>query len=541
MPDDLDKARLRTPEQTVADDHADAMRMELLRLRQDLDQVQREFNDTRAAQLLEANEQLVLTALRAEDIAETAMIKLNNLTRVTQRDALTDTPNRALMLDRLQNAIAMAKRHEARIAVLFVDIDHFKRVNDRYGHAAGDAVLQLVARRLEAAVRESDTVSRHSGDEFLILLAEITQASDAALIARKMLAAVAGPSEEAQPFPVSASVGIAIYPDDGVDARSLIERADEAMYRAKNAGGGRFEFHSNDPSLDASGKRRLVRDDGSAQGAQGEQQKEMEQHQLHDLRDANEQLVLSSLAAHEAQEQATQTQRRQVKFLAMVAHELRNPLAPLRTAAELLNRARADEKQHGKLQEIIKRQVAHMGRIVDDLLDGSRVDSGKFHLECSTVELIGVLNVAIDSCRPAMDAKLQHVRTQLPLGPLAVHGDPVRLAQIFRNLLDNATKYTHKGGGIAVTAVVIHQAVVITVSDNGIGIAAEALPRVFDLFVQDPRAVAAHGSGLGIGLAVVRELVEAHGGRVVASSAGPDLGSEFVVTLPVVAGGSYAV
>ena len=183
------------------------------------------------------------------------MLKLNDLTRVTQRDALTDTPNRALMLDRLENAIAMAKRHEARIAVLFVDIDHFKHINDRFGHAAGDAVLQLVARRLEEAVRESDTVSRHSGDEFLILLAEITQASDAALIATKMLAAVAAPIEEAQPFPVTASVGIAIYPDDGVDAASLIERADAAMYRAKKTGGGRFEFHSNDPSLDARGKR----------------------------------------------------------------------------------------------------------------------------------------------------------------------------------------------------------------------------------------------------------------------------------------------
>ncbi|MBW8831196.1 MAG: GGDEF domain-containing protein [Burkholderiales bacterium] len=193
MTEHLDNARRRTPDQTVLDEYAEAMRKELLRLRRDLDQVQREFNDTRAAQLLEANEQLVLTALQSENIAETAMLKLNDLTRVTQRDALTDTPNRALMLDRLQNAIAMAKRHEARIAVLFVDIDHFKQINDTYGHAAGDAVLQLVARRLEGAVRESDTVGRHSGDEFLILLAEITQASDASLIVTKMLAAVAAP------------------------------------------------------------------------------------------------------------------------------------------------------------------------------------------------------------------------------------------------------------------------------------------------------------------------------------------------------------
>ncbi|KQV81195.1 diguanylate cyclase domain-containing protein [Rhizobacter sp. Root1221] len=531
MTDDLDKVRLPTPEQT-AEDYANAMRSELLRLRRDLDQVQREFNDTRAAQLLEANEQLVLTALRAEDIAETAMLKLNDLTHVTQRDALTNTPNRALMLDRLENAIAMAKRREARIAVLFVDIDHFKHINDRYGHAAGDAALQLVARRLEGAVRESDTVGRHGGDEFLVLLAEITQASDAALIATKMLAAVAVPLEEAQPFAVSASVGIAIYPDDGVDAQTLIERADAAMYRAKKAGGGRFEFHSSEPSLDASGKP--LPENGPAQGVQGHPQKELKQHQFHDLRDANEQLVLSALAAHEVQEQATQAQRHQVKFLAMVAHELRTPLAPIRTAAELLNRARANEEQHEKLQEIIKRQLIHMTRIIDDLLDGSRVDIGKFHLHCATVDLIPILDVAIDSCVPAMEAQLQRLKLALPHGPLDVHGDPARLEQIFRNLLDNATKYTHKGGCIALTAVVIDQAVVITVSDNGIGIAAEALPRIFDLYVQDPRAVATHAGGLGIGLAVVRELVEAHRGSVVASSAGHDLGSEFVVTLPII-------
>jgi diguanylate cyclase len=526
MTEDPNPAR-GTPDQTVLDAHAEAMRTELIRLRRDLDQVQREFNDTRAAQLLEANEQLVLTALRAENIAETAMLKLTDLTRVTQRDALTDTPNRALMLDRLQNAIAMAQRHKAHIAVLFVDIDRFKYINDRYGHAAGDAVLQRVARRLEGAVRKSDTVSRHSGDEFLVLLAEIAHVSDAGLIATKMLAAIAAPAEDAPPFPVSVSVGIAIYPDDGVDAPSLIERADAAMYRAKKRGGGRFRFHSNEPSPDA-GEKRLP-----ANGVQGEPRKELEPHPFHDLRDANEQLVLSSLAAHEAQEQAVQAQHRQVKFMAMVAHELRNPLAPIRTAAELLSRARENKREHEKLQEILKRQLAHMARIIDDLIDGSRVDSGKFHLECATVDLIGILNVAIDSCMPAMDAKLQHLRIDLPRGPLAVNGDPVRLDQIFRNLLDNATKYTCKRGGIALTGVVSHQAVVITVSDNGIGIAAEALPGVFDLFVQDQRAVAVHRGGLGIGLAVVRELVAAHGGSVVARSAGHDLGSEFVVTLPV--------
>lgn len=540
MSDDLRKPTVGAPQQTVLDEDADAMRTELLRLRRDLDQVHGEFDDTRAAQLLEANEQLVLTALQAETIAETAMVKLSELTRVTQRDVLTDTPNRALMLDRLQNAIAMAKRRETHIAVLFVDIDRFKYINDKFGHAVGDEVLRLVAHRLEAAVRDSDTVSRHGGDEFVVLLAEISQASDAALIAKKMLAAIAGPPDaQSQPFRVRASIGIAVYPEDGEDATSLIDRADEAMYRSKRNGGGGFQFHSAGLSPADIAERAMGT--GPLPSAQDEPGQEPDQRHVRDLRDANEQLVLASLAAHESQAQATQARLRQVKFLAMVAHELRNPLAPIRTAAELLNRVRSDEKQHARLQETIKRQVAHMARIVDDLLDGSRVNIGKFHLECTTVDLIAILNLAIDSCRPAMDAKLQHLDTQLPNGPLAVHGDPVRLAQIFRNLLENATKYTQKGGGIALTASLVRQAVVITVSDNGIGITTDALPRIFDLFVQDPRAVAVHGAGLGIGLAVVRELVEAHRGSVVASSAGIDLGSEFVVTLPILTGGSALV
>lgn len=147
-----------------------------------------------ATVLQEANEQLVLAALHAETIAEEAVSHLDKLARSSQHDALTDTPNRALMLDRLENAIALARRHRTRIAVLFLDLDEFKQINDTLGHAAGDAVVQLVARRLESVVRHSDTVSRHGGDEFLVLMAEISQPSDAALISEKILAALAAPS-----------------------------------------------------------------------------------------------------------------------------------------------------------------------------------------------------------------------------------------------------------------------------------------------------------------------------------------------------------
>jgi diguanylate cyclase len=535
---------LNTP--APLDEDADTMRAELRRLRRDLAQVQQEFNDTRAVQLLEANEQLVLTALQAETIAESAMVKLNELTRVTERDALTDMPNRTLMLDRLQTAIAMAKRRDTHIAVLFVDIDHFKRINDTHGHLIGDQVLQIVARRLEGAVRDSDTVSRHSGDEFVVLLAEVSQASDAALIASKMLTAIAGHSgTPALPFKLSVSVGIAVYPQDGEDPATLIDRADKAMYRSKRLARGGYQFYnaefssvdgSTEPQQPLDSRPARLSQPVSVRGDLEPQTQGPNQRQARDLRDANEQLVLSSLAAHETQAQAMQAHLRQVKFLAMVAHELRNPLAPLRTAAEMLNRVRTDEQQHAKLQETIQKQVAHMARIIDDLLDGSRVGSGKFHLEFATIDLVDVLNMAVDSCGHAMTLKLLQMSTRLPAGPLAVLGDAVRLAQVFRNLLDNATKYTPKGGGISLDASVLGREVVVTVSDNGIGIAADVLPDVFNLFVQGPRAVSVHTGGLGIGLAVVRELVEAHGGTVVACSAGHDQGSEFVVRLPLVAG-----
>jgi diguanylate cyclase len=221
----------------------------------------------------------------------------------------------------------------------------------------------------------------------------------------------------------------------------------------------------------------------------------------------------------------------------MVAHELRNPLVPIRTAAELLNRALRDEPLLSKLQAAIKRQVALVSRLVDDLLDGSRVSAGKFRLEFTMVDLAGVLSLAVETCRPAVEARSQRLTIHLAPAPLLVHGDPVRLGQIFSNLLDNASKYTARGGEISLTALVLERALQVTVSDNGIGITTEALPNIFELFVQDTRAQAHYDGGLGIGLAVVRDLVEAHGGTVVAMSPGRDLGSDFIVTLPMAAPG----
>ena len=192
-----------------------------------------------------------MATLYAEANAEAAVSKLEALAQSSQRDELTNTPNRALLQDRLERAITMAQRRYSRCAVLFLDIDHFKQINDTLGHATGDGVLQWVARRLEAAVRDSDAVGRHGGDEFLVLLAEVSRMDDALLIARKLIADIAAPSLVCgHLLQLSVSVGIAIYPDDAPDARTLIGLADAAMYRSKRRGGGSFTFHGDAPAAD---------------------------------------------------------------------------------------------------------------------------------------------------------------------------------------------------------------------------------------------------------------------------------------------------
>ena len=226
-------------------------RIELQGLRQQIADLRVALDADLGRQLLRANEQLLLAALDAETTAQVATHKLDLLARNSQRDELTDTPNRALLLDRLESAITLAQRRTTRCAVVFVDIDHFKKINDTLGHAAGDGVLQMVARRLEAAVRDSDAVGRHGGDEFLVLLAEVSKMGDADHIVRKMIADIAAPAlVGGHVLHVSVSVGIAMYPDDAADATALIGLADAAMYRSKRRGGGSFTFHGEKSGAD---------------------------------------------------------------------------------------------------------------------------------------------------------------------------------------------------------------------------------------------------------------------------------------------------
>jgi signal transduction histidine kinase len=253
---------------------------------------------------------------------------------------------------------------------------------------------------------------------------------------------------------------------------------------------------------------------------------------VRELGDENRELLLAAGASRSREADAQAAQQRQTGLLMMVAHELRNPLMPLRLAAQMLDGARGDDEGHARLQATIKGQVAQMSRLINDLVDGSRMGAGNFRIERTLIELVPLVDLAIETSRPRIDFRRQRFSASMPTGALKVLGDPVRLVQVFGNLLDNASKYTPEGGEISLEVTCGVGAVAVSVRDNGIGISEQALPQVFEMFVRDAHAAEADSAGLGIGLAVVQQLVKAHEGTVVARSPGRNLGSEFVVTLP---------
>jgi PAS domain S-box-containing protein len=225
--------------------------------------------------------------------------------------------------------------------------------------------------------------------------------------------------------------------------------------------------------------------------------------------------------------------RRKDEFLAMLAHELRNPLAPIRNAVQIF---RAKGPAVPELQwatELIDRQIHQMTRLVDDLLDVSRITRGKVELRREIVELGTVVENAVEASRPLIEKWGHELTVTVPAQPVRLDADPIRLAQVISNLLNNSAKYTRRGGRIALAAEAPGDQVLIRIKDNGIGISADLLPRVFDLFTQAGRSVEHSDGGLGIGLTLVQRLTEMHGGSVEARSDGPGKGSEFVVRLPV--------
>jgi signal transduction histidine kinase len=225
--------------------------------------------------------------------------------------------------------------------------------------------------------------------------------------------------------------------------------------------------------------------------------------------------------------------RRKDDFLALLAHELRNPLNPIRSAVHVLRMQGATEQQLRWSEEVIDRQVDHLTRLIDDLLDISRITRNDLQLRLSTIELADVVQAAIEASRPLVEQQRHQLIVELPKEPVPLDADHIRLSQVFMNLLNNAAKYTPESGRIWLTARIEDQEVVVSVRDTGIGFSEDKLPHLFEMFFRAEDSQDRSQGGLGIGLSLVRSLVDMHKGTVVASSPGPGKGSEFVVRLPV--------
>ena len=232
--------------------------------------------------------------------------------------------------------------------------------------------------------------------------------------------------------------------------------------------------------------------------------------------------------------------RRKDEFLSILSHELRNPLAPIVMAIEILRNPNTTEPAFARARDVLGRQVDHLKRLVDDLLDVSRISRGTINVELQTVDLRQVIAHAVETSEPLIDAGGHRLLLDLTDRPLLVRGDSVRLSQVVSNLLNNAAKYSHTPGTIQLTAQVAGEQAVLRVADTGLGIAADMLERVFEPFMRIDSSHHRPVDGLGLGLTLVKRLVDLHGGRVEAMSAGPGQGSEFVVRLPLFLGSSVA-
>jgi signal transduction histidine kinase len=232
-------------------------------------------------------------------------------------------------------------------------------------------------------------------------------------------------------------------------------------------------------------------------------------------------------------EALAEADQRKDEFLAMLAHELRNPLSAIANASHLLTHTEQPEPPMARAVAIIERQIHHLVRLVDDLLDVSRITRGKVELKRSPVDLVDLVRQTIESNRALVENRGIALGADLPPGTLPLDADPTRLEQVLANLLRNAAKFTEPGGRITVSVAASGTEAAVRVKDTGIGIDPELLPRIFDLFTQGEQPLDRRGAGLGIGLTMVRRLVELHGGRVEAASAGPGQGAELTVWLPL--------
>ncbi|HYD39627.1 MAG TPA: PAS domain-containing sensor histidine kinase [Anaeromyxobacter sp.] len=237
-------------------------------------------------------------------------------------------------------------------------------------------------------------------------------------------------------------------------------------------------------------------------------------------------------ALSDAHARLEEVDRNKSRFLAVLSHELRNPLAPIRNSVYILGRSDAASEQSRRAKEILARQVDHLAKLVDELLDVTRISSGRIELHRTDLDLAALVRSAVEDRRASIEERGLELRVDVPAGPVPANGDPTRLSQVVGNLLQNAAKFTPAGGAVTLTLTVTGDAAELCVRDTGVGIAPELLTGIFEPFTQGPQTLARSEGGLGLGLSLVKALVELHGGAVEARSAGPGTGAEVIVRLP---------
>lgn len=486
------------------------------------------MNAQRAAQLLAANEQLVLAIIRAQDEALAAAQALRDAPIGRTREVAARGDG-ALLFNHLVHAMALAKRGGSRLGLLLVSIGNLVQLTDELGRAVGQQALEIAKQRLVAMVRVSDSVSALGANEFLVLLPSVKGADEALMVADSLIASIAMPVQlTGRTIQMRATVGLSVFPDDGSDGDALIDRATAAMYSARRRGLGSYFFRDEAHSDARSTELR------SSESNRTSAETEPREGAISDLqREANEQLLLATLHTQELLAAAELAHRHQTEFIGVVAHELRGPLGPISNAAVLLGYVKSPEPAVSAARKAIEGQVRQMSRLVSDLLDVTRINTGKLRLDIQRLDLSELVSEAIEGVQPTFTARSQTLRLNVAPPPMPINGDHVRLVQVVTNILSNASKYTPRDGEISLSLASSGDTASITVEDNGIGITPDALSHVFEPFVQESHATSFDSSGLGIGLSLVRELVHGHGGEVFASSGGPGTGSRFVVKLPL--------
>lgn len=467
-------------------------------------------------EILEATELLAVTALHASAAADESRENLERAARPFDVDVLTGLPNRALFRDRFSQALAHARRRHARVAVLFVDLDHFKEINDAHGHAVGDMIIRYVANCLKDSGRDVDTVCRHGGDEFLILLSEIGDATSAARFAEKVTTVLREPVRIGDAtFTISASIGISLYPDDGEDQEVLVQRADAAMYVAKRNGNGVAFASAQHQPLNPMSAPKSVPEGHDPIGLLEVALAEAHQS-LADLKATNARLELDILNAEREQIKANEAKQYQSHLLNVVAHELRNSLSPLQSAADVLSLVRMDPSLMQRLELVLKRQIAHIFTLLTDLLDVSRLNMGRLTIDLERVDVGEVIESAVAQLATGLAKRDHNVNVRIETDQPIILGDKVRLAQVVTTLLDRLSASLKQGALITVSLYDVDGKLVMAIAEGrGASQAHDRHAQMLDL--SDDRPTSSSSDILTVAVMVVIELLKSHGGQLTVS------------------------